>query len=89
MSAWCFPVLDGAGHQYSVQPGTGFLNPGYLKVRKMQHTGCDLNATEGKDSDLNDPVFCIAEGIVQSIGFYRVWGWVLLVFHPSASVWSQ
>jgi murein DD-endopeptidase MepM/ murein hydrolase activator NlpD len=90
MAAWCYPVLNGArGHQYSVQAGTGFLDPGYFKARHMQHTGCDFNATTGGDSDLNDPVFCISEGLVQDVGFYHGWGWVVLVFHPSGMVWSQ
>lgn len=92
MSKWCWPCLNGAGakkHQYSVQPGTGFLDPGYLAARGMQHTGIDVNATTGGDSDLGDPVYAVGDGMVMSVGIYRGWGPVVVVWHEQAGVYSM
>lgn len=85
----CRPVLDGNGVAYSVQPGTGFCDPGYLAATGSVHTGADWNDTRGGNSDLGAPVFAIADGVVTSAQYHQVWGNIVLIQHASLGIWSQ
>lgn len=90
MSVICWPVLETDTIKYSVQPGLGFLADGYWKARGMAHTGCDLNATTGGDTDLGNNVRAVADGVIVEAGQnYRGWGGIVLIHHPHLGVWTQ
>lgn len=85
----CFPVLETNTIKYSVQPGTGFLDDGYYRATRQVHSGIDLNAVTGGDTDYGNRVRCCADGIVVSAGDYPSWGGIVLVHHPDLGVWTQ
>jgi murein DD-endopeptidase MepM/ murein hydrolase activator NlpD len=86
---YVYPVRDTKAVKFTVQAGVGFLDPGYYAARKMEHPGSDFNATTGGDSDLGMPVYCISDGVIKDVGFYRGWGWIVLIWHPLDKIWSQ
>lgn len=85
----CNPVLETDTIKYSVQPGCGWLDPGYYQVTKQQHSGCDLNALTGGDSDYGNRVRCVADGVVVTAGQFPSWGGIVLIHHPALGVWTQ
>lgn len=86
----CSPVLETDTIKYSVQPGTGFLDPGYFRATKgQQHTGADFNATTGGNTDLGNRVRACADGVVVAAKDYPVWGGIVLIHHPDLGVWTQ
>lgn len=80
----CLPFV-----KYSVQPGTGFLDPKYEAAVGALHPGVDYNGLGGGDTDLGDPIFAVGDGQVVAARFYRVWGNIVLIHHPEAKVWSM
>lgn len=59
-----------------------FLDQEYYRIIKSVHPGNDINGNGGGDSDFNDPVYAITEGVVVDASYYPVWGWVVAVYHP-------
>ncbi|WP_261665482.1 M23 family metallopeptidase [Deinococcus sp. Marseille-Q6407] len=89
MTPICNPVLETATIKYSVQPGCHWLDAKYYPGTKQAHTGCDLNATTGGDTDYGNRVRCVADGIVQAAGNYPTWGGIVLISHPELGVYTQ
>lgn len=87
MTLLCYPVLP--VREYVVWDGCAFLDPAYLAAEKSQHPGIDLNLRTGGDSDLGQPVYSVAEGTVTHAKYHRVWGNVVVVYHPALGVWTQ
>ena len=85
----CNPVLETDTIKYSVQPGCGFLDPGYYRVTKQVHPAVDLNALSGGDSDYGNRVRCVADGVVVTAGQFPSWGGIVLIHHPALGVWTQ
>jgi murein DD-endopeptidase MepM/ murein hydrolase activator NlpD len=50
------------------------------------HTGIDLNARTGGNSDTGHPVFCVADGEVLFAGNLNGWGGVVVIKHPQFGV---
>lgn len=89
MTLICNPVLEAPGITYTVQPGCGWLDPGYYRATKQVHSGIDLNATTGGDSDLGNRVRACADGVVVAAGDFPSWGGIVLIHHPELGVWTQ
>lgn len=94
MSNWCFPVLDLP--EYVIWDGCGFLDEGYYKAtispatgRGSVHPGDDYNGRGGGNTDLGKPVYAASDGIVVHAQAHRVWGNVVLIYHPADQVWTQ
>ncbi len=90
------PVVDGfhwpVGNKVNLE-GWYDANP-FLRRngRGEYHPGSDFNDMGWGDHDLGAPVYSIAHGLVTAVGFYSVWGNLVLVEHrmPNGSkVWSQ
>lgn len=75
--------------QYTVWPGTGWLDRGYELSTGALHTGIDLNDRRGGDSDLGAPVYAVTRGTVVAAGRYPVWGQIVLVECPGPGLWLQ
>ena len=59
----------------------------YEKLECWQvHTGIDLNANTGGNSDAGDYVYCVADGEVISAEYYSGWGGIIVVRHPQFGV---
>jgi murein DD-endopeptidase MepM/ murein hydrolase activator NlpD len=75
----------------------GFLDSfkdGYPKDRlgRIQyHTGADYNLKTGGDSDLGQPIFAIADGVVSYAAGVAGAGWgnLVQIEHPQFGVWSR
>jgi murein DD-endopeptidase MepM/ murein hydrolase activator NlpD len=60
--------------------------------RRAVHTGLDLNLRTGGDSDLGQPVYAAADGVVTASGAWPVWGNIVLIRHDlpvGDPLWSQ
>ncbi|RIH81142.1 Murein hydrolase activator NlpD [Calidithermus terrae] len=79
----CLPA-----HRYSVQPGCGFLDPAYEQATGWLHPGADYNGRGGGDTDLGDPVYAVTDGTVVEVGFFKVWGNLVLIHHEGPGVWT-
>jgi murein DD-endopeptidase MepM/ murein hydrolase activator NlpD len=90
----CAWVMDASAQQARVNLADGFDYPvgkpnadGYykargLRLREPRHYGEDWNGRTGGDSDLGDPVYAIADGIVTLAANLRGgWGNVVLTRH--------
>ncbi|MEJ6560136.1 MAG: M23 family metallopeptidase [Akkermansiaceae bacterium] len=84
----------GLGAQVRMKLADGFDFPvgnpdaeGYYKARGMRlrspvHFGEDWNGTGGGDSDLHDPIYAVADGVVMFAADVKVgWGRVMLIRH--------
>ncbi|MFD1732742.1 peptidoglycan DD-metalloendopeptidase family protein [Deinococcus malanensis] len=80
-----YPMLDTPTTRYSVQPGTGFLDEGYLKATGSQHESVDFNAITGGDTDLGDPVYVVEGGTVRAAFWHKGIGGIVLIEHPDGS----
>lgn len=78
---WCYPVLPVTG--YSIQPGCGYLSPGYYNATGSVHPGADFNGTGGSNTDLGDTIYAAADGVVTEAAVHRVWGWVVVIRHSN------
>lgn len=85
----CNPVLETATIKYSVQPGGHFLDDGYFPGTKQAHSGCDINAKTGGNSDYGNRVRAIADGTVIASGEYDTWGGIVLIHHEQLGVYAQ
>jgi murein DD-endopeptidase MepM/ murein hydrolase activator NlpD len=83
---YCYPCLPWS--DYSVQPGTAFLDLGYERATGDLHSGVDMNARTGGDTDKGHSVYCIADGVVVYAGFDNWVGGIVIVYHAGADVWS-
>lgn len=89
-----FARAEGGNHQVKINLADGFDYPvgkpnadGYykargLRLRRPYHFGEDWNGRGGGDSDLGDPVYAIADGIVtMAADLRRGWGNVVITRH--------
>lgn len=85
-----FPVGKPDGTGYFV--AAGLVDPQYRVERGFWHTGEDWNGVKGGDSDLGDPVFAAAHGLVITAQPFNIWGNIVLLEHvmpTGQKVWSQ
>lgn len=80
-----YPVLNTPTTAYGVQPGGGFLDPGYLKSEGTPHNALDLNAVTGGDTDLGDPIHAADDGEVTSTGYDSYIGGMVEVRHADGT----
>ena len=85
-SKYVYPCLP--WKNYNTRVGQ-FLDPLYYKELGSEHPGQDINGNGGGNTDWRDPVYSITDGIVTTVGSYRSWGNVVLIYHPGPKVWSQ
>jgi murein DD-endopeptidase MepM/ murein hydrolase activator NlpD len=94
VAVFCTMMIDAFAQQARVNLADGFDYPvgkpnadGYykargLRLRQPRHYGEDWNGRSGGDSDLGDPVYAIADGIVTLAANVRTgWGNVVLTRH--------
>lgn len=86
MAKYYYPCLPWS--LYNPYAG-GFLSQDYYHATGSDHTGVDINANTGGDTDFDDRIYCITDGVVVEATSYPVWGNVVLVYHPGPKVWSQ
>jgi len=83
--AWGAPKLnlaDGFDFPVGKPNAAGYYKARGLRLRSPQHFGEDWNGRAGGDSDLGDPVYAIADGIVTFAHNVRQgWGNVVLTRH--------
>ncbi len=91
-----FPVADGfhwpVGNRVDLA-GWADKNPFLRRNAKGEyHPGADFNDMGHGDHDLGAPIYAVADGVVTAVGFWPVWGNLILIEHrlPDGSqVWSQ
>lgn len=75
-------VADGFDFPVGKPNADGYYKARGLRLRAPQHFGEDWNGRSGGDSDLGDPVYAIADGIVTFAHNVRTgWGNVVLTRH--------
>ena len=78
------PIADGLDFPVGKPDSKGYYNA--QKFKRNNHLGDDWNGVKGGNSDLNDPVYSIANGIVvQSRQFNGGWGRVTRILHNVGS----
>ncbi len=85
-----FPVGKPDADAYYV--AAGLVDPSYRTDWGSWHTGEDWNGIGGRDTDLGDPVFAAAHGLVITAQSFPVWGNIVLAEHvlpTGQKVWSQ
>lgn len=85
-----FPVGRPNGADYYV--AAGLVDPHYHAKYDVWHPGEDWNGVGGGDSDLGDPVYAVAHGLVITAYSFETWGNVVLLEHvlpTGEKVWSQ
>lgn len=92
--SFVFPIGPREGDVFSTHKvDTVLCDQYYYNVYGVWHTGEDWNGKGGGDSDLGDPVYSIAEGVVIDSGFVaNSWGNIILIEHvlsTGTKVWSQ
>ena len=75
-------------HLYNANAGQ-FLAEAYFRATGSDHTGVDINGNGGGDTDFNDTIRSITDGVVVTAKYYPVWGNIILIYHPGPKVWSQ
>ena len=91
-----FPVADGfhwpVGNRENLT-GWADKNPFLRRNAKGEyHPGADFNDTGWGDHDLGAPIYAVADGIVTAVGFWPVWGNLILIEHrlqDGSQIWSQ
>ena len=86
MSKLNFPCLPWKNYNNRVGK---FLDPLYYNTMRAEHPGADINGNGGGDSDYGDPIYSIGEGVVKRVGYYPVWGWIIVIDHPEHKVESM
>lgn len=72
-----------------------FLDPEYFKEvrdangRGQVHPGQDINGNGGGDTDLGAAVHAVTDGVIMHALEHRVWGNIIVIYHPGPRVWSQ
>jgi len=86
---------------YPVKPwsrarvSAGFLDPEYRNWRvraglpAAEHPGIDINVGAPGNWDDGYPVRAIYRGVVTHAGRHRVWGNIVVIWHPGLNVWTQ
>ncbi|MBN1284003.1 MAG: peptidoglycan DD-metalloendopeptidase family protein [Anaerolineae bacterium] len=85
-----FPCGAPSGANYYI--AAGLVDPDYFKRFNAWHTGEDWNGYGYGDTDLGDPVYAIANGVVTASDFFSSWGNIVLIEHvmPDGNkAWSQ
>ena len=78
------PVADGFDFPVGKPNAKGYYNA--QKFGRNNHLADDWNGRGGGNTDLNDPVYAIADGIVvQSKNFRGGWGRVMRILHNSGT----
>ncbi len=83
-------IADGFDFPVGKPDGAGYYKARGLRLRSPQHFGEDWNGRSGGNSDLGDPVYSCADGIVTFAHDVKTgWGNVVLIRHayrdPSSS----
>lgn len=73
-----FPIAP--SNRYNNNVGQ-FLDNAYYRIIGAVHPGNDINGNGGGDTDFNDPVYNIADGIVVDAAYYPVWGNIVAIYH--------
>lgn len=82
--------------RFYIAAGFGASGASYANIkdaagRPVIHTGLDYNLISGGDTDLGQPVYCMADGVVvhasnsSTLGFGRL----VVVEHPQLKLWSR
>ncbi|RYD17316.1 MAG: M23 family peptidase, partial [Verrucomicrobiaceae bacterium] len=75
-------LADGFDFPVGKPNADGYYKARGLRLRAPQHFGEDWNGRSGGDSDLGDPVYAVADGIVTFAHNVRTgWGNVVLTRH--------
>lgn len=75
-------LADGFDFPVGKPNADGYYKARGLRLRAPRHYGEDWNGRSGGDSDLGDPVYAVADGIVTLAGNVRAgWGNVVLTRH--------
>lgn len=79
--AWV-PLADGFDYPVGKPNGEGYYRSRGLRLKTPRHMGEDWNGVGGGNSDLNDPVYTIGNGLVTYAADARGrWGKVVIVRH--------
>ncbi|YCM43692.1 M23 family metallopeptidase [Verrucomicrobiaceae bacterium 227] len=75
-------LADGFDYPVGKPDGGGYYKARGLRLKSPVHFGEDWNGTGGGDSDLNDPIYACADGVVTFAADVKVgWGRVVLLRH--------
>lgn len=75
-------IADGFDFPVGKPNADGYYKSRGLRLRSPQHYGEDWNGRDGGDSDLGDPVYAIADGVVTFAHDVRTgWGKLVLTRH--------
>jgi murein DD-endopeptidase MepM/ murein hydrolase activator NlpD len=75
-------LADGFDYPIGKPNGDGYYKARGMRLRDPQHFGEDWNGRSGGDSDLGDPVYAVADGIVTfAYNVHVGWGNVVLTRH--------
>lgn len=86
--AFIYPVLEYDKWVDSNPYGTLYTNPS--TGNQSYHTGADLNKNDPvHDSDRDQPVMAVSDGVVTCAGHYPVWGSIVVVKHCDGTVYSR
>lgn len=76
------PLADGFDYPVGKPDGKGYYVARGLRLRSPVHFGEDWNGLSGGDTDMGDPIYAIADGVVMfSYDCAGGWGNVILVRH--------
>lgn len=75
-------IADGFDFPVGKPDGAGYYKARGLRLRSPQHFGEDWNGRTGGDTDLGDPVYSCANGVVTfAYNIHQGWGNVVLIRH--------
>jgi hypothetical protein len=86
--AFIYPVLEYDKWVDSNPYGTLYTNSS--TGNQSYHTGADLNKNDPvHDSDGDQPVMAVSDGVVTCAGHYPVWGSIVVIKHCDGTVYSR